>query len=264
MRKGNSVRICANCGKEYDESLKACVWCGFPSEKNVLPGGIFSEKLSGRCSLIRIGRGEVLVLWDGQAQKKIACRRIPAGPDGDRLMKILDQIKAMKDPDPYPELLDVVRPGGGEGYYLTEFVDGIFLASMTERENPPDMAVTERLTAELMELSDSLDKSPHHHGSLSLENLVETWDGKVRPVSYGTREAEASEDRTQILRLILRLISGEWQMLSDEKDGEEVILKAKEKRIAIEKMAFSEDNEKDKELPVKEGFLKRLKHLFGL
>ncbi len=214
------MRICIHCQKEYETSSQNCPWCGYPVGLNGFPPGVIADSLQGKYELIHM-KNSVWTLWDGSKQQKVSCHPIPAGAAGDRIMEVLDVAKRCQSADPYPELMEICREGKKEGYYLTEYVGGISLQTILQRENPPSLSTADRLAAKLEILSNRLAKAPLHHGGLNLEILKETETGEILPAGYGSRVGITDrEDRLQILRIMMRIYSGEWHFAEDIRKAE--------------------------------------------
>ena len=228
------MRICVNCGNEYPKSISACPFCGYPEILNRFPYTEYSARLESRFDLIR-KRANNWILWDDSRQRKISCRQIPKGTEGDQIMELLDLLNHVEDPSPYPRLLEVSRNGSREGYYLTEHVSGISLSQILQRQNPPLVSWTDRIARQLYSLMIDLLNAPIFHGSLSLDNLVIRADGRVLPDGYGKQIIlEPEEDILQIFRIMIRLYSGEWMQVETSERIEPRIEHIREKTLAMQ------------------------------
>jgi hypothetical protein len=232
------MRICVNCGNEYPESFSECPLCGYPAWLNGYPETEYVHFLRNRFDLIRVRDGK-WVLWDGMLQRKLLCRRIPAGMEGDQMLELLHLVQAYESVKPYPKLVEVCREAEEEGYYLTEDVNGITLQEIVQRQNPPDVSYTDQIAGEVYALMSWLSASPFHHGSLNLGNLVILQDGSIVPDGYGKNiRISAEEDILQLLRILLRMYSGEWEKLESSDGVEKRIEQARKRTLLLQSTGY--------------------------
>ncbi|MCI7812461.1 MAG: protein kinase [Lachnospiraceae bacterium] len=204
---------CMGCMKDYSAQKQECPYCGYPREwKNVStacqrPGTMLGERYIVGKAFHQDSIGISYIGWDSLIEKKVVIKEyfpekiafridgqeIVSEPKWEKLYEagkkaFVQEIENWNHIDHMEGIARVYDQAMQYGtvYYVREYVNGMTIRQILERENPILFNRARRWTRQVIHILSQLERLGLSHGNLSIDNVVITDDAIVL-TNFGVR-----------------------------------------------------------------------------
>lgn len=204
---------CMGCMRDYPAKKQECPYCGYPKDrKNVSsscqrPGTMLGDRYIVGKHFHQDSIGISYIGWDNLIEKKVVIKeyfpeKIAFRIDGQEVVSeprweklyeegkkaFLQEIENWNHMDKMEQIAQVYDQAMQYGtvYYVREYVNGMTIRQILERENPILFSRARRWTRQMIQTLIQLERCGLSHGNLCIDNVVITEESIVL-TNFGVR-----------------------------------------------------------------------------